>query len=203
MLFVKTCEKTKHIYAILNDKKQSNSHKWCIFHVVLPIPKTEQEVAHAHLYRCWNKLKRDHNLAVPSPRDLTSHKSCLCAFCRLNLSVCDKKNLWSFRVKGNPKTKATDGETDLQLALNTAQVGRTFQDRTYVFLLKPRSVLAEKYQKTAIKYIFGMGKRGNIQQAYPSMEYRFFPELLRVTTDDVVCFVWSGKAAFSYMIKSK
>ncbi|CAH3141935.1 unnamed protein product, partial [Porites evermanni] len=96
------------------------------------------------------------------------------------------------KVKGNPKTKATDGETDLQLALNTAQVGRTFQDRTYVFLLKPRSFLAEKYQKTAIKYIFGMGKRGNIQQAYPSMEYRFFPELLRITTDDVVCFVWSG-----------
>ena len=47
-----------------------------------------------------------------------------------------------------------------------------------------------------------MGKRGNMVQAYASMEYRFFPELLRVTTDDVVCFVWSGKAAFSYMIKS-
>ena len=142
-------------------------------------------------------MKRDHTLAVHSPRDKTTHKSCLCAFCCPNLSVCDKKNLCSFRVKGNPKTKATDGETDLQLALNTAQVGRTFQDRTYVFLLKPRSSLAEKYQKTAIKYIFGMGKRGNIQQAYPSMEYRFFPELLRITTDDVVCFVWSGKAAFS------
>ena len=99
----------------------------------------------------------------------------------------------SFRVKNNPKTKATDGQTELQLALNTAQVGRTFQDRTHIFLLKPRSVLSEKYQKSTIKYIHGMGKRGNIQQAYPSMEYRFFPELLRVTTDDVVCFVWSGK----------
>ncbi|KAM7428989.1 hypothetical protein ABFA07_020090 [Porites harrisoni] len=96
------------------------------------------------------------------------------------------------KVKGNPKTKATDGETELQLALNTAQVGRTFQDRTHVFLLKPRNILPKNYQNTTIKYIFGMGKRGNIQQAYPSMEYRFFPELLRVTTDDVVCFVWSG-----------
>ena len=97
------------------------------------------------------------------------------------------------RVKNNPKTKASDGHTDLQLAVNTAQVGRTFQDRTHVFLLKPRSQLPEKYQRLTIKYIFGMGKRGNIVQTYPAMEYRFFPEVLHATTDDVVCFVWSGE----------
>ena len=97
------------------------------------------------------------------------------------------------RVKANPKTKAIDRHTDLQLALNTAQLGRTFQDRSHVFLLKPRTFLHEKYQHSTIKYIFGMGKRGNIVQAYPAMEYRFFSEILHVTTDDVVCFVWSGK----------
>ena len=97
------------------------------------------------------------------------------------------------RVKGNPKTKAVDRHTDLQLALNTAQLGRTFQDRSHVFLLKPRTFLPEKYQHSTIKYIFGMGKRGNIVQTYPAMEYRFFPEILEVTTDDLVCFVWSGK----------
>ena len=140
------------------------------------------------------KWQPDHNLAVSTSLDYTIHKSCLCTFCCPNLQVCDNNNLLSFRVKGNPKTKATDGETELQLALNTAQVGRTFQDRTHVFLLKPRNILPKNYQNTTIKYIFGMGKRGNIQQAYPSMEYRFFPELLRATTDDVVCFVWSGKS---------
>ena len=30
-------------------------------------------------------------------------------------------------------------------------------------------------------------------QAYPAMEYRFTPERITVTTDDVVCFVWSGE----------
>ena len=30
-------------------------------------------------------------------------------------------------------------------------------------------------------------------QAYPAMEYRFTPERITVTTDDVVCFAWSGE----------
>jgi len=30
-------------------------------------------------------------------------------------------------------------------------------------------------------------------QAYPAMEYRFTPERITVTTEDVVCFAWSGE----------
>ena len=101
--------------------------------------------------------------------------------------------LFLCRVKNDPKTKATDGKTDLQLALNTAQLGRTFQDRSHVIILKPRSHLPVKYQNSNIYYIGGMGKRGNIVQVYPAMEYRFTPERLTVTTNDVVCFVWSGE----------
>lgn len=98
-----------------------------------------------------------------------------------------------YSVTNNPKTKAVDGKTLLQLALNTAQLSRTFQDRSHVILLKPRSSLPKEHQHRQIYYIGGMGKRGNIVQAYPAMEYRFTPERITVTTEDIVCFVWSGK----------
>ncbi|KAJ7333542.1 hypothetical protein OS493_017080 [Desmophyllum pertusum] len=95
-------------------------------------------------------------------------------------------------VKNNPTTLAVDGKTKLQLALNTAQLARTFQDRTHVFYLKPRTTLVDQFKNSKIVYIWGMGKRGNIVQTYPAMEYRFTPERVTVTTKDVLCFAWSG-----------
>ena len=102
-------------------------------------------------------------------------------------------NNLSLSVKNDPTTLAVDGKTKLQLALNTAQLARTFQDRTHVFYLKPRNSLPSRFRNSRIVYIGGMGKRGNIVQAYPAMEYRFSPERITVTTNDVLCFVWSGE----------
>lgn len=95
-------------------------------------------------------------------------------------------------VKNDPTTLAVNGKTKLQLALNTAQLGRTFQDRSHVIIIKPRNLLPRRFQNSKIYYIGGMGKRGNIVQTYPAMEYRFTPERINVTTNDVLCFAWSG-----------
>ena len=103
------------------------------------------------------------------------------------------KNYCLFSLKNNPTTLAVNGKTKLQLALNTAQLGRTFQDRTQVIYLKPRSSLPQRFKNSKIFYIGGMGKRGNIVQAYPAMEYRFTPERITVSRNDVLCFAWSGE----------
>ena len=100
--------------------------------------------------------------------------------------------------KITPKIKSVD-MTDLQLALNTAQVGRTFQDRSHVILLKPRNIMQTQHQHRTIRYIGGIGKRGNIVQTYPAMEYRFFPERITVTTEEIICFVWSGMKKNLYL----
>ena len=83
--------------------------------------------------------------------------------------------------------------------MNTAQVGRTFQDRSHVILLKPRNIMQPEHQNRTIRYIGGIGKRGNIVQTYPAMEYRFFPERITVTTEEIVCFVWSGMKKNLYL----
>ena len=82
----------------------------------------------------------------------------------------------------------------LGFATNTNQHGRTFQDRSYMFEVKPRnSATAGNCKSSGEIYNLNVrGKRGNIVQVYPSVEYDFAPNTLVVKENDCVHVQWTG-----------
>merc|ERR1740123_2559514 len=95
-------------------------------------------------------------------------------------------------IEQNPEVDVGFYVQGLQLAINTAQTGRTFQDRSHTFLVCNRPNAA--WQSKEIINVNVRGKRGNIVQTFPATEYDFEPQHVEVSPTGNQCFhfQWCG-----------
>lgn len=77
----------------------------------------------------------------------------------------------------------------LTINANTDQLGRVFQDRSHSFKVIPRPGYIDE-DRRIVNYNV-RGRRGNIVEVYPSVEYDFVPPNLHVVEGDYVHFQWA------------
>jgi len=100
-------------------------------------------------------------------------------------------------IQQNPTVDTGAHMQGLRLAINTAQTGRTFQDRSHVFTLMshpnnptgPSSLAAKPGN---LLNVVVRGKRGNIVQTFPAVEYDFEPNDFEMEVGQCIHFQWTG-----------
>lgn len=96
-------------------------------------------------------------------------------------------------VTQNPTIDVGAYMQGLRLALNTAQTGRTFQDRSHVFtIMKKRTSMPAAQRNYATLNVNVRGKRGNIVQTFPAMEYDFEPNDFKMSREQCIHLQWTG-----------
>jgi hypothetical protein len=133
----------------------------------------------------------------------------------LNNSIPGRGSSWQTPLTQDPYVyigpSSQGSDMFLGLRINTNQYSRTFQDRSFVFSIKPlpdhSSAMSTRFDTPRVNIseikahlknggrIFNVnvrGKRGNIVQTFPSVEYDFVPNALALTQNDMIHFQWVG-----------
>lgn len=94
-------------------------------------------------------------------------------------------------IEQNPTVDVGAYAQGLKLAINTAQTGRTFQDNSHTFLVCERPSSAS-WEAKQVYNVNVRGKRGNIVQTFPAIEYDFEPQHISISTGTCLHFQWEG-----------
>lgn len=89
----------------------------------------------------------------------------------------------------------------LDMAYNTDQLGRTFEDRSHIvkFRALPEKVYKDiKSNDRKIYNLNAMGKIGNYVEVYPNFEFDFVPQRLQAEVGDYLHIQWAGSNTNPY-----